>query len=91
MNRQTFILFFIACNITMIFLHIQNHTNIIRQLYRKQRNEKSIDVLKQKKAYALRTLYSFKNPVSIKEYAVSELHMQKIDLQQIKTVTFNGK
>ena len=91
MNRRTFILFFIACNIVIVFLHIHNHTNIVRQLYRKQRNEKMKEELLQKKAAAMRTLYTLKNPSSIKQFAAEQLNMQKIALNQIKTVTFNEK
>ena len=91
MNRRTFILIFIACNILIVFLHIHNNTNITRQLYRKQRNEKTKEELLQKKAAAIRTLYAMKNPSSIKQFATEQLAMQKIALNQIKTVQFNEK
>ena len=91
MSRQTFILFFIACNILIVFLHIHNHTNIVRELYRKQRYEKIKEELLQKKAAALRTLYILKNPSTIKQFATEQLNMQKITINQIKTVAFDGK
>ena len=91
MSRRTFILFFIACNIAIVFLHIRNHTNIVRELYRKQRNEKIRDELLQKKTTAIRTLYSLKNPSLIKQFAVEQLNMKKVAFDQIKTVTFNEK
>lgn len=91
MNRRTFILLFIVCNILIVFFHIHNHTNIVRQLYRKQRNEKIKEELLQKKATATRTLYTLKNPSSIKQFACEQLNMQKIALHQIKTVPSNEK
>jgi hypothetical protein len=87
MKRPIFIFVFIACNIGMILLQIKNHTNIVQLQYRKQRNEKIKEELSQKKAAALRSLYALKNPATIKKFATEELNMQKICLQQIKTVT----
>ena len=87
MNRRTFVIVFIACNICIVLLQIKHHTNVVRQLYRKQRNEKIKEELTQKKAAALRNLYTLKNPSSIKQFATEQLHMQKVALNQIKTVT----
>lgn len=87
MKRSTFIFVFIACNIGMVLLQIQHHTNVVRQQYRKQRNERLKEELVQKKATALRSLYALKNPAAIKQFATEELKMQKICLQQIKTVS----
>ncbi len=91
MNRQPFILFFIACNVVIVFAHIQNHTNAVRQLYLKQRNEKMKEELLKKKATAIRMLYTLKNPATVKEFAVTQLNMQKIALHQIKMVNLNEK
>jgi hypothetical protein len=91
MKRSTFILIFIACNICMALLQIKNHTNIVRQLYRKQRNEKIKEDLVQKKAAMLRSLYALKNPAAIKQFATEELNMHNVSLHQIKTVAANEK
>jgi cell division protein FtsL len=87
MKRSTFIFFFIACNIGMVLLQIQHHTNVVQQQYRKQRNDKLKEELLQKKAAALRSLYALKNPATIKQFATEELKMQTVSLQQIKTVS----
>jgi hypothetical protein len=87
MKRSTFIFVFIACNIGMVLLQIKNHTNIVQQQYRKQRNDKLKEELLQKKAAALRSLYALKNPTAIKQFATKELNMQTVCLQQIKTVS----
>jgi hypothetical protein len=78
---------FIACNIGMILLQIKHHTNVVQELYRKQRNEKIKEELLQKKAAATRGLYALKNPTAIKQFVTEQLKMQKICLHQIKTVT----
>ena len=91
MNRRKFILLFFFCNILMVFLHIKKHANIVRQMYRKQRNEKIKEELMQKKSSTLRSLYTLKNPSSIKQFATEQLNMQKVCLHQIKTVTSNEK
>ena len=90
-KRSTFILVFIACNIGMVLLQIKNHTNVVQQQYRNQRNKKMKEELQQKKAATLRSLYALKNPASIKQFAIEKLAMQKIALNQIKTVTNNEK
>jgi hypothetical protein len=91
MKRKTFVIFFITCNICIAVLHIKNHTAIVRQLYQKQRNEKTKEALIQKRDGVLRNLYTLKNPSSIKQFATEQLNMHKVCLHQIKTVTSNEK
>jgi hypothetical protein len=91
MKRQTFVALFVTVNIGMVILQIKKHTSMIGQLYQKQRNEKVKEELIQKKADVMRQLYTLKNPASIKQFAIHELHMQKIALNQIVTATHYEK
>jgi cell division protein FtsL len=80
---------FIACNISMVIVHINNHTRIVRQQYAKQRNEKIKEELTAQKATIIRNLCTCKNHSDIKKYATTQLHMKPIALSQIKSVSFN--
>lgn len=71
----------------MVIMQIKNHTNIVQQMYSKQRNEKIKNELIQKKTCLIRNLCSIKNPALIKQFAITELNMKKVALHQIKTVT----
>lgn len=86
MNRQTFVVLFVIINIGMIILQIKKHTNMIGQLYQKQRNEKIKEELLNKKAAAMREFYELKNPTAIKKFAINELQMKKVELKQVISV-----
>lgn len=85
MNRKAFVILFVVANIGMLILQIKKHTYMIGQLYQKQRNEKIKEELLQKKADTMRELYALANPAAIKQFAINQLHMQKVALNQITT------
>lgn len=89
MSKRKFIMIFIACNISIVLIQINNHTRIVRKQYEKQRNEKTKEELVAQKSTLIRSLCSCKNHSDIKKYAATHLHMKPISLSQIKSVSFN--
>jgi hypothetical protein len=85
MKKQLFIFLFITAHLFFIFSQIHKQSQFIQASYEKQKYEKRKHELLEKK----QTLnYSLKremlNPAAIKNFAHDSLHMQKINLKQIK-------
>ena len=84
MKKNTFIALFIGTHITFIVLHISQQSTLIKSTFQKQKNEIVRSTLVQKKQALTQQLCSLHNKTSIKEFAIATLHMEPIQLNQIK-------
>jgi len=89
MKKTTFISLFIFAHIFFIVLQIHKHSQIIKESYRKQKNEQLKNELIQKKELLTHQLYTLKNRSTIQEFATEQLAMKPINLKQIKKITAN--
>lgn len=91
MKKFFFIVLFIAFNSGIIFFQLHNHVLIVRELYRKQRNEKIKREYREKKGLLIKELCMCKNPLQVKIFAQQQLHMQTVELRQIKAIEDHEK
>ncbi len=68
-------------------MQIHNYSQIIKAHYQKQKNETEKLVLVQKKQELTHHLYALQNKAKVKEFAIAQLHMEPVSLDQIKTLT----
>lgn len=71
----------------LIVATIHKHSLYVGALYHGQRLDRSIKELTTKKQQALATLYAYKNPTVIKEFATQQLRMKPISLTQLHKVS----
>lgn len=83
MRRSSFIALIIAGHVLFIFLTIYQQTWITRLLYKQQELERTKTLLTTQKATLEQTLYTLKNPQTISQYAITQLHMQPISLRNV--------
>lgn len=84
MKKTGFVLIFISTHITFVFLQIHQYSQIINISYQKQKTEKLKQQLVQKKQSLTHQLYALQNKTAVQKFAQSNLHMQPIDIAQIK-------
>ena len=84
MNKKSFISFFVATNLILVFLQIHKHTLFIKNSYEQQQCEKKIATLTEKKQTLTQELHSLKDRQNIKKYAQNILKMRPYTLNQIK-------
>lgn len=86
MTKKIFLAGIITAHIVFIFLHIHTYSGIIKQSYKKQKNEHLILTLEQKKQQLTQQIYALKNQNSIKEFAASALHFEPVTLTQVRRI-----
>ena len=91
MKRNLFIIIFIATNIGFFFLQIRKQMLFIKESFCKQKNERIIANLEQKNQEIMNQLYTAQNKTDIKQYAHETLHMQPIQLTQLKKLSHDRK
>lgn len=79
-------LFLIGIHMLLIVALIHKNSLYVGELYREQRLASSIKELEVRQERALTTLYTYKNPAEIKEFATHKLAMDPISLTQIHTI-----
>jgi len=88
-KRNLLLYTFIIINLLFIFLQIHKQSILVKLYYEKQRLEKEKEQLNQKKNNLTQQLYELKNPKNITQYAIDNLDMKKIKLNQIKKIEIN--
>ncbi len=84
MKKTAFLTLFIATNISFIFFHIHKHMHFIKQSFRKQRNDRLLAQLEQKKQELTNQLYALQNRTAVKTFAQEKLSLKPILLTQVK-------
>ncbi len=87
MKKTFFITLFIVTHIGFLFLHIQMQTKSLEESFRKQKNERTLTLLEQKKQALTNELQSLQNKQEIKEFAQKKLNLQPINLTQIERLS----
>ena len=91
MKKVAFISLFIITHITFIFLQIHKHMAFIKQSFAKQKNERLLESLHEKKQEIINQFYALKNRATIKTFAQQNLQMNPIHLHQIKRLHNNDQ
>lgn len=84
MKKQWFIPIFVGTHILFVFLIVHKNSNIIKQTYRKQHQEKIKEQLVQKKQQLTHQLYLAQHRSNARKFAVEKLHMTDVKIDQIK-------
>lgn len=84
MNKKLFITTIIGTHIIFVMLHIHTYSRIIKQSYQKQKNEQLRLTLTHKKQQLTQQLYLLKEQVAIKQFALEQLHLEPINLKQVR-------
>lgn len=87
MKKNLFLSLFIITNIGFLFLQIRKQMLFIKESFRKQKHERTLAKLEQKKQEIEHAMYLAQNKQEIKQYAQDELHMKPIRLTQLKKVS----
>lgn len=86
MKKNIFISLFLLVHLFFVFFYIYKESQIIKLSYQTQKLSKLIDKLTEEKQYLNRTLQTAQNHNQIKIFAQNDLKMNKINLNQIKTL-----
>ena len=89
MKRKLFFIIFVMVNLFFIFFHIHKQSQIIKLSYEKQKHEKQKTKLTEQKQSIMQALQEARNRLAIKAYALKELNMKPISLDQIKNTEKN--
>jgi len=89
-KKPSFISFFIAVHIILIFLQVHKHTLFIKHNYTQQMYEKKINALQDKKQQLTQELYALKDREAIKKFAHDTLQMRPYTLRQITKLSLNN-
>jgi len=87
MKKNSFIGFFIAAQITLVFLQVYKHTLFIKNNYNHQECEKQLTALAEKKQSLTQELHLLKDRDTIKRYAQNKLRMKPYNLNQVKKLS----
>lgn len=79
-----FPLVFISTNVLFVFFIIFKQSWMTQLSYEKQRLEKELSNLKQKKDVLEQELYIHQDPAEVKKHASKDLKMSKIKIGQVK-------
>lgn len=75
---------FVIIQIFLIFFYIHKESSKIKLSYQKQKNEKLKQELIEQKQNLAQLLHEKQHQKEIKDFAINNLEMQKIKLNQIK-------
>ena len=87
MKRKTFIVLFLTTQILFITLYIDKQSRIVKLSYKQQRLETEKTRLSKRKQELTNTLYAYKNPAEVKEFATQSLSMEPLTLTQVKRIS----
>lgn len=82
-TKRFWLIAFVSCNLLFILLQIYKQSLFVKVAYTQQRLERERDALRQHKAQCLAELHTQRAYSKIKQFAVSQLGMQPIQLSQI--------
>lgn len=86
MKKNLFLSLFIITNIGFLFLQIRKQMLFIKESFRKQKHERTLTKLEQKKQVIEHAMHLAQNKQEVKKYAQDELHMKPVRLTQLKKV-----
>ena len=86
MKRKTFIGLFITTHILFIAFQIDKQSRLIKLSYEKQRYETEKQKFLALKQNLTIKLYHMKQPGKIKQFAQNELHMNPLNIKNIKRI-----
>jgi len=78
---------FIGAHILFVAAQIHKQSKLVKLSYEKQRYETEKEKLIKKKQELTNSLYALKNPAKVKEFATETLHMEPLNLNQVKRIT----
>ena len=84
MKKNLFLSIFIITNIGFLFLQIRKQMLFIKESFRKQKHERTLVKLEQKKQEIEHAVHLAQNKQEIKQYAQHELRMKPVRLTQLK-------
>jgi hypothetical protein len=87
MKKIIFITLFITTHIGFLFLQIQKQMESVKESFRKQKNERMLTQLEQKKQALTNELQLLQNKPEIKRFAQEKLNLQAINLTQIERLS----
>ena len=83
MKKITFILIFIAAHILFVVVQIHKQSLFTKTSYEKQKNEKYLTELEQKKKDLSQELYKLQSSKNVKKFSIDKLGMGKVKLDQV--------
>ena len=86
MKKGSIVAVCISMHLIFIFLHIHKHMAFVKESFKKQENERTIDLLKQTKHEALNSWYLAHNRSEIKTFAGTHLNMKSARLHNMKRI-----
>lgn len=86
MKRRSFILIVVLLNLSFVFLQIYKYSQWAQETYFKQQQEKKRGELVKKRELLLKELCMLKDPAAIKKHAAEKLGMQKVRINQVKSI-----
>ena len=86
MKKNLFLTLFIITNIGFLFLQIRKQMLFIKESFRKQKYERTVAKLEQKRQEIEHAMHIAQNKQEVKQYAQDELHMKPVRIAQLKKV-----
>lgn len=86
MKKHWFITVFICTHVLFTFLNVHKNSNVVKQLYRKQHQEKIKEDLLHKKQQLMHQLYALQQRTHVRKFAQENLAMVDVSLNQIKKI-----
>lgn len=86
MKKNLFLSLFIITNIGFLFLRIREQMLFIKESFRKQKYERTLAKLEQKKQEIEHAVHLAQNKQEVKQYAQETLNMKPARLAQLKKV-----
>ena len=87
MKKTLFFTLFIVTHIGFFFLQINKQMQLVKESFDKQKNERMVASLEQKKQKLANELNSLSNKSDIKEYAQKKLDLKPVRLAQVKPLS----
>lgn len=87
MKKNIFLSLFIITNIGLLFLQIRKQMLFIKESFRKQKYERALIKLEQKKQEIEHALHLAQNKQKVKQYAQDTLSMKPVQISQLKRMS----
>jgi hypothetical protein len=84
MKQPIFVAIFISVHVVFVFLQIYKHTQLVALSFQKQKNERTLTALQEKKQELTNTWCSRINRSEVKKIVLEQLGMKPIQLSTIK-------
>ena len=84
MKKVVFFTLFVVVHIGFFFLEINKQMQLVKESFTKQKNERIVAALEQKKQALTNELYSLQNKATVKKFAQKTLGLEPVGLAQIK-------